>query len=189
MTNIHLACLCGSLRQKSFNMMVLRQAMASLPAGCSAELLDWKDVPPFNADDLENGFPPSVAQLREKIRAADGVLIVTPEYNFSIPGMFKNMVDWVSRGADQPFARKPVAIASATTGPLGGARVQYDMRRAMLFMDALVLQKPEVYVGNAASKFNAAGECTDEPTRQFLAQQMLSFSQWIAETRRMRPAA
>lgn len=189
MNDIQVVCFCASLRQKSFNMMVLRQAMASLPSNCSAELLDWADVPPFNADDFEKGFPPAVAGLREKIRAADGVLVITPEYNFSIPGMFKNLLDWISRGADQPFARKPVAIASATTGPLGGARVQYDLRRVMLFMDALVLQKPEVYVGNAASKFNDAGDCTDETTRKFLADQMAAFARWIEETRRMRPMA
>ena len=188
MNDIRLVCLCGSLRRASFNMMVLRQAMACLPAGGSAELLHWNEVPPFNADDMDHGFPPSVVHLREKIREADGVLIVTPEYNFSMPGMFKNLLDWVSRGADQPFARKPVAIASATTGPLGGARVQYDLRRAMLFMDALVLQKPEVYVGNVASKFNAAGECTDEATRQFLSQQMAGLARWIAQTRGMQAA-
>lgn len=186
MNDIQLICLCGSLRQASFNMMVLRKAMALLPPGCSAELLHWNEVPPFNADELEAGYPPSVQQLREKIHAADGVLIVTPEYNFSIPGMFKNMLDWVSRGADQPFARKPVALASATTGPVGGARVQYDMRRAMLFMDALVLQKPEVYVGNVASKFNADGDCIDEATGRFLADQMAQFARWIGQTRRMR---
>lgn len=188
MTDIKLVCLCASLRQKSFNGMVLRQAVASLPAGCSADLLDWADVPPFNADDLEKGFPQSVLRLREQIRTADGVLVVTPEYNFSIPGMFKNLLDWVSRGADQPFARKPVAVVSATTGPLGGARVQYDFRRVMLFMDALVLQKPEVFVGNASSKFDAEGVCTDEVTRKFLAEQMVAFVRWIEETRRMRPS-
>jgi chromate reductase, NAD(P)H dehydrogenase (quinone) len=186
MNDIRLVCLCGSLRRESFNMMVLRKALASLPAGCVAEPLYWNDVPPFNADDMDMGLPPSVQHVREKIRDADGVFIATPEYNFSIPGMFKNMLDWVSRGADQPFARKPVAIASATTGPLGGARVQYDMRRAMLFMDALVLQKPEVYVGNVASKFNAQGDCTDEATGRFLTDQMAEFARWIGQTRRMR---
>lgn len=177
--------LCGSLRKSSFNRMVLNQAVAALPEGMSCEVLEWQDVPPFNGDVFEQGFPASVQILREAIRHADGVLIATPEYNFSIPGVFKNVFDWISRGADQPFAHKPVALLSATTGPLGGARVQYDFRRVMLFMNAMVLPKPEIYVGNAAQKFSPDGRCIDDVTMRFLSDQMGAFKQWIEQVRRM----
>ncbi len=113
------------------------------------------------------------------------MLIVTPEYNFSIPGVLKNALDWISRGADQPFAFKPVAILTASPGPLGGARVQYDLRKVMLFMNAQVLAKPEVFIGGAAGKFDADGRRTDETTRKFVGDQMLALQQWIAAVGRM----
>ncbi|VTU21212.1 NADPH-dependent FMN reductase [Variovorax sp. RA8] len=129
---------------------------------------------------------PAVAALRERIRKADGVVIATPEYNFSTPGVLKNTLDWLSRGEDQPFAFKPVAIVSASPGPLGGARVQYDLRRVMLFMDAQVMAKPEVFIGGATAKFSAEGVCTDATTRQFVGDQMAAFARWIAGVQRMR---
>ena len=141
--------------------------------------------PLFDGDVLAKGLPAPVAQLRERIRRAHGVIFATPEYNFSIPGVLKNALDWASRGDDQPFALKPVAILSASPGPLGGARVQYDLRKVMLFMNALVMIKPEVFIGAAAGKFDADGRCTDESTRKFVADQMLSFQRWIGAVNRM----
>ncbi|MFI4932253.1 MAG: NADPH-dependent FMN reductase, partial [Burkholderiales bacterium] len=125
------------------------------------------------------------AALRERVRGADGLLIVTPEYNFSIPGGLKNVIDWLSRGEDQPLSGKPVAMLSATGGPLGGARVQYDLRKVMLFVNAMALIKPEVFVGNVATKFSADGQCTDEATRKFVGAQMAAFEQWIGAVKRM----
>ncbi len=181
-----IVAICGSLRRQSYNGMLMRAAVQALGDSARTEVLTWADVPPFNADDLDAQGPPlSVVRLRERIRAADGVLLVTPEYNFALPGMLKNTLDWLSRGADQPFARKPVALLSATTGPLGGARVQNEARRVMLFLNALVLQKPEVYVGNAASKFDAQGQCVDDASRRFLVEQMAAFVGWIADVQRM----
>jgi chromate reductase len=127
--------------------------------------------------------------LREQVRRADGLLIVTPEYNFSIPGGLKNLIDWLSRGEDQPFAGKPVAIMSASGGPVGGARVQYDLRKVLLFVNAMTLVKPEVFVGNVATKFNAEGQCTDETTRKFVGAQMTAFEAWIAAVGRMTASA
>src|SRR5882757_2176955 len=127
--------------------MALQTAAALMPESMSIEIVEWKDVPLFDADVLATGQPDSARRVREQIRAADGVLIATPEYNFSIPGGLKNLLDWISRGDDQPLAGKPVAILSAATGPLGGARVQYDLRRVLLFVDAMVLTKPEVFIG------------------------------------------
>ncbi len=184
-----LLALCGSARRASYNRMLMHSAMEALSTQADCEELDWQDVPPFDADALEaQGLPAPVLRVRQAIAAADGVLLVTPEYNFSLPGMLKNTLDWVSRGADQPFARKPVALLSATTGPLGGARVQNEARRVLLFLNAMVLQKPEVYVGNAASKFGADGHCTDAVTRGFVADQMAAFVDWVARVQRMNAA-
>jgi chromate reductase len=171
----------GSLRAQSFNTSALRLAGSLMPAGMELDVLDWRDVPPFDADLLATGFPPAVKAAREQLRAADGVLIVTPEYNFSIPGMLKNLIDWVSRGPDQPLARKPVAILSAATGPLGGGRVQYDLRKVLLFVDAFVLAKPEVFIGSAQNKFDADGRCIDAATADFVRAQMQAFGRWIED--------
>ena len=180
--------LCGSLQAGSLNGMALRLAGECMPPGMVLEVLEWSLVPPFNADVLELGIPVPVQRIRDRIARADGVVIATPEYNFSLPGMFKNLIDWVSRGVDQPLAHKPVAILSAATGPLGGARVQYDLRRVLLFVNAMVLVKPEVFIGNARSKFARDGQCIDEATRQFVTGQMASFGRWIAQARALQQA-
>ncbi|RST53308.1 NAD(P)H-dependent oxidoreductase [Variovorax sp. MHTC-1] len=177
--------LCGSLRADSVNRMALNLAASLMPDGMRMEAVEWREIPPFDGDVLAKGLPPAVLALRERIRRADGVLIATPEYNFSIPGVFKNVLDWVSRGEDQPFANKPVAILSASPGPVGGARVQYDLRRVMLFMNAMVLAKPEVFIGGAGAKFDAAGQCTDETTRKFVGDQMRAFDKWVSAVKRM----
>lgn len=186
---LRIAALCGSLRQGSLNRKALALASHSLPEGCEVDMLDIRDIPLFDGDVLARGVPEAVAALTHRIRQCDGLVIATPEYNFSIPGVLKNAIDWVSRGDDQPLNGKPVAILSASPGPLGGARVQYDLRKVMLFVNAMVLIKPEVFIGAAAGKFSASGECTDEPTRSFVAQQMNAFVKWIDEVRRMCAAA
>lgn len=178
--------ICGSLRSQSINRMLLNLAGECLPAGSSLQEHDWSEVPPFNADLMAQGLPSSVQALRERIRRADGVIIATPEYNFSLPGMLKNAIDWISRGDDQPLLHKPVAILTATPGPLGGARVQYDLRKVLLFMNASVLVKPEVFVGQAPQKFDAEGRCTDEATRKFVQAQMDAFMQLIAREAQLR---
>lgn len=177
--------LCGSLRAPSLNRMVLGLAAETMPSSMALDIVDWSQVPPFNADVLAAGIPEVVHALRERIRRADAVLIATPEYNFSIPGMLKNLLDWISRGDDQPLAHKPVAILTATPGPLGGARVQYDLRKVLLFMNAQVLVKPEVFIGHANGKFTASGECSDPATREFVGLQMQSFERWIERARRL----
>jgi chromate reductase len=126
------------------------------------------------------GFPGPVNVLADAMRIADGVIIVTPEYNYSIPGGLKNAIDWVSRLPNQPFAGKPVALQSASPGPLGGARVQYDLRRAMVFLDAFVLNKPEIFIGGCASKIDErTGELKDAATRDFIKQQLAAFAKFI----------
>lgn len=176
----------GSLRAGSLNSMALKLAGRLMPPAMKLEIADWRSVPVFDADVLGAGMPADVAALRERIRRADAVLIATPEYNYSVPGGLKNLIDWVSRGDDQPFNGKPVAIFSASMGPLGGGRVQYDLRKVMLFLNAMVMIKPEVFIGAAHTKFDAAsGECTDEATRKFLGAQMAALELWVAGVKRM----
>jgi chromate reductase len=177
--------LCGSLRADSLNLKALRLAGECMPPDMSLDIVDWREVPPFDSDVLAAGMPPEVMALRERLRRADAVLIATPEYNFSIPGMLKNAIDWISRGADQPLQRKPVAILSATPGPVGGARVQYELRKVLLFMDAMVLPKPEVFIAHAAGKFALEGACTDEPTRRFVTLQMAALQHWALQVEAM----
>ncbi|MGE0289783.1 MAG: NADPH-dependent FMN reductase [Bradyrhizobium sp.] len=185
MTRLDIVGLCGSLRAGSINRMALNLIGRSLPDGMTLEVADLRAVPFFDADLLADGFPPPVLALRERIRRAAGVVIATPEYNFSVPGVLKNALDWISRGDDQPFAAKPVAILSASPGALGGARVQYDLRKVLLFMNAHVMAKPEVFIGAAAAKFGADGSCTDETTRKIASDQMAAFERWIGGVRRM----
>lgn len=189
MNKLDIVGLCGSLRAGSLNRMALNLAGELMPEGMRLEQAEIREVPFFDGDLLAKGFPAPVVALRERIRKADGVLIVTPEYNFSIPGVLKNTLDWISRGDDQPFAYKPVAIISASPGPVGGARVQYDVRRVMLFMNAQVLAKPEVFIAGAVGKFNGEGQCTDETTRKFVGDQMRAFERWIGAVKRMELAA
>lgn len=186
MSNLNILGLCGSLRKGSLNRMAMNLASHCMPEGMTLEMADWRDVPMFDGDVMATGMPPAVTALVDRIRRADGVLIATPEYNYSVPGPLKNAIDWVSRVDNQPFAGKPVAILSASMGPLGGARVQYDLRKIFLFLNGAVLVKPEVFIGAAHTKFDAAtGQCTDDTTRKFVGDQMLAFQKWIAGVQRM----
>ena len=183
MTTLDIVGLCGSLRRASFNHAALRLAGELMPSTMKLDIVDWRHLPVFDGDVLAQGLPPEVAVVRERIRCADAVLFASPEYNFSIPGGLKNVLDWVSRGEDQPFAHKPTAILSASGGPLGGARMQYDFRKVMLYLNSPMLVKPEVFIGNAQTKFDEHGRCTDETTRKFIGDQMLAFEKWIGARR------
>jgi chromate reductase len=164
--------------------MVQRALPGLAPAGMTlTPAPSFADFPIYNAD-IQNstGFPAPVNALADAIRAADGVIFCTPEYNFSIPGGLKNAIDWVSRLQNQPFAGKPIAIMSASPGPVGGARMQYDLRRAMVFLDAFTLNKPEIFVGNCASKLDEkTGELKDETTRNFIKQQLTALAAFIGK--------
>jgi chromate reductase len=137
--------------------------------------------PFYNADlQHEHGFPKDVRALADAVHAADGVMFVTPEYNFSVPGALKNALDWLSRLEDRPFAGKPVAIQSAATGPVGGARAQYHLRQIFVFLDAIAFTRPEVFVSFAKSKVDEVkGELVDEQTRHFIKLQLAAFGHFI----------
>jgi chromate reductase, NAD(P)H dehydrogenase (quinone) len=175
--------ICGSLRKGSYNRVVMNALPALAPEGMKiTEAPPFTEFPLYNAD-IQNstGFPAPVQKLADAIRAADGVIINTPEYNFGVPGGLKNAIDWVSRLQNQPFIGKPVALQSASPGPVGGARVQYDLRRTMVFLDAMTLNKPEIFIGNCAQRIDdKAGKITDEATVGFIKQQLAAFAKFIA---------
>ena len=164
----------GSLRQGSYNAMALRAAQKLAPEGMQISIADISPIPLYNDDVRAAGEPPVVTALKAQVRAADAVLLVTPEYNFSIPGVLKNTLDWLSRPPEPPFDGKPVAIMGASPGPVGTARVQYDLRKVLVFMNTFTVNKPEVFISNAAGKFNAEGELTDETTAKFITDLLVS---------------
>ena len=167
----------GSLRQRSYNRAALRAAIELAPAGMTIETFDLAPIQPYNEDVKQQGFPPPEQELREKIRAADALLIVTPEYNRSIPGVLKNAIDWASRPPDQPFNGKPTAIIGASPGMIGTAVAQYDLRRYLGVLNALVLNTPSVMIAHAAKKFDEQGRLTDQPTREIIGQLLLALAE------------
>ena len=176
--------ICGSLRKGSYNRMVMNALPGLAPAGMSIkEAPPFSEFPLYNADiETSTGVPQAVQKLADAIHSADGVIFVTPEYNFSIPGPLKNAIDWVSRVPNQPFADKPVAIQSATGGPLGGGRMQYDLRRAMLFLNASTFGRPEIFIGNCSQRIDAqTGQIIDQQTVGFIRQQLAAFAKFIEQ--------
>jgi chromate reductase, NAD(P)H dehydrogenase (quinone) len=172
----------GSLRQGSYNKMALRAALELAPAGMTIETFDIAPIEPYNEDVKQKGFPAVVQEFREKIRAADALLIVTPEYNHSIPGVLKNAIDWASRPPDQPFNDKPIAIMGASPGRLGTIRAQLHLRACFVFLNGLVMTQPEVLIANAAQMFDDQGRLTDQPTREIIGKLLTSLADW---TRRL----
>jgi chromate reductase len=177
--------LCGSLRRGSYNRALLRAAIALAPDGLAIETAEIGDLPHYNAD-LDRqaaGSPELVVQFKQRIRDADGVLIVSPEYNYSIPGCLKNAIDWVSRQPDPPFSGKPVAVMGASTGAFGTVRMQLHLRQVAVYTNMLLMNGPEVLVAKGPEKFNDAGELIDEPTRKSVAAQLVAFKAWIERLR------
>ncbi|HEV7266778.1 MAG TPA: NADPH-dependent FMN reductase [Falsiroseomonas sp.] len=185
MSVVKVLAISGSLRRASFNSAALRAAAELAPEGVQVSLYDGlRDIPPYD-DDLRtgSGYPPSVAALRAAIKGADALLIACPEYNFSISGVLKNAIDWVSRPPDQAFDGKPVAIIGAATGLFGTARAQYDLRKILAGLNAHPLNKPEVLISQAATKFDAAGRLTDETARGLIAAQLAALRDWTLRLR------
>jgi chromate reductase, NAD(P)H dehydrogenase (quinone) len=170
--------ICGSLRKASLNMVALRACQDLMPQGMSLRIARIDDIPLFNQDVFDAGIPEPAKRLRAEILEADGVLIASPEYNFSVTAPLKNAIDWASRPPNQSWQDKPVALFSVTPGPLGGARVQYDLRRILGQLWAHVLPRPEVFIGSSASKFQD-GKLTDETTRKFLTDLLAGFKPWV----------
>jgi len=160
----------GSLRKGSYNKALLRAAEELLPEETKLEIFDLEGIPPFNQE-LESRMPEKVKEFKAKIRAADAILIATPEHNYSVPGVLKNAIDWASRPyGDNSFEGKPAAIMSASTGMLGGARAQYHLRQIFVFLDMRPVNRPEVFITFAGQKIDEQGKLNDETSRKLIKQ-------------------
>lgn len=174
--------IAGSLRRDSYNRAALRAAAELAPEGASIEIFELDGIPGFNQDE-EQQPPAEVTELKKKIRGADAILIVTPEYNYSIPGVLKNAIDWASRPyGDSAWNGKPAAIMGASVGTIGTARAQYHLRQIMVFLNMFPINQPEVMIGNASERFDAEGNLTDEATKEFIRQLLQNLVDW---TRRL----
>jgi chromate reductase len=172
--------IAGSLRQGSFNRALLRAATELAPASLRITIHDLLSIPLYNADVEARGAPPAVDELRRAVRAADGLLIATPEYNHGVPGVLKNTIDWLSRPPDASALRgKPAALMGASPGMVGTARAQSQLRQAFAFTDTRAMNQPEILVARAHEKFDGSGALTDATTRAFLAKFLGAFADWL----------
>lgn len=179
---VHVLGIPGSLRSKSFNRMALQAARQLAPTDTRIDVFDLVGIPPFNQDQ-ESHAPAIVSDFKRSIRAADAILFATPEYNYGIPGVLKNAIDWASRPyGDSAWNGKPVGIISASTGMLGGARAQYQLRQTFVFLNMLPINGPEVMIANATAKFDENGELTDETAKKLISQMLQNLADW---TRRL----
>jgi chromate reductase len=176
---LNIIAISGALRKASTNTALLRTVKALAPAEMTIEIATLHGIPLYDGD-AENatGKPKPVVELGERIRTADGVIIATPEYNFSIPGVLKNATDWLSRG-DNPFKWKRVGVMGASSGPIGTARSQYHLRQNLQGLEAIVMPKPEVFVGNSGLKFDADGTLTDDLTKKIITVWLTAFADWV----------
>jgi chromate reductase len=174
--------IAGSLRRQSYNRALLRAATQLAPEGAAIDIFELDGIPPFSEDD-EQDPPAKVVEMKRRIREADAVLFVTPEYNYSIPGVLKNAIDWAARPyGDSAWSGKPAAIMGASPGRIGTARAQYHLRQVMVFLNMFPLNQPEVMVGAANERFDAEGNLTDEQTREYVRRLVQSLVDW---TRRL----
>ena len=179
---IQLVGMSGSLRKGSYNTMLLKAALQLLPTDVSMEIISIEGIPLYNADlDLPTAVqrPHTVEHFRKMLTDADGILISSPEYNYSIPGGLKNAIDWASRGEDSPLLRKPVVVIGATTGLWGTTRMQLAFHNVFLYLDMKPVYKPEVLVAQAEKKFDKMGNLIDEMTKKLLKQKLEALKELI----------
>jgi chromate reductase len=175
----NLLAISGSKRKGSYNTALVNAFKTLAPEGVTVEIADLSAIPLYDQDD-EAAFPAEVAALKEKIAAADGIIVSTPEYNRSIPGYLKNTIDWTSRPYSQgAWSGKPVFVIGASMAPTGAALAQYDLKKTMLFMNAIVMGQPEFYSGLAQTKFDGEGNLTDEDTKSHIASGLSAFTAFI----------
>ena len=174
--------IAGSLRRESYNRAALRAATQLVPQDVTLDIFELDGIPGFSQDEEQNP-PATVVELKKRIRAADAILIATPEYNYSIPGVLKNAIDWASRPyGDSAWNGKPAAIMGASVGTIGTARAQYHLRQIFVFLNVFPLNQPEVMIGNAAERFDKEGNLTDETTKNFIRHLLQNLVEW---TRRL----
>ena len=184
MADLRILGFAGSLRRGSYNRALLAAAVELAPAGMLIETFDLRDIPLYDGDVEAEGDPPGVARFKAAIAAADGLLMVTPEYNHGVPGVMKNAVDWASRPPrSAPLAGKPVALLGASPGITGSARGQSQLRQAFEFTDSYCMPQPEYLLFRAHEKIDAGGRLTDEPSRAHLAKFLAAFAAWVERFR------
>jgi chromate reductase, NAD(P)H dehydrogenase (quinone) len=176
---IKILAVSGALRAASSNTALLRAAQELAPEGVEIEIYDGIAELPFFDQDLEAEPPPSVVRWREAVAAADGVLLATPEYNYSTSGVLKNAIDWASRPPEQPFDGKAIGIMGASAGVFGTGRAQYHLRQCFVFLNGFVMNRPEVMIPAAQNKFDASGKLTDQATRDFMSAHLAAFKAWV----------
>jgi chromate reductase len=175
---IRILGIAGNLRRQSYNRSALRAAMELVPEGATLEIFELDGIPAFNQDEEPNP-PARVTEFKQKIREADAILFVTPEYNYSIPGVLKNAIDWASRPyGDSAWNGKPAAIMGASVGSIATARAQYHLRQIFVFLNIFPINQPEVMIGNAAERFDNEGNLTDEKTRELIGQLLENLVNW-----------
>lgn len=179
MSPLRLLGIAGSLRKASLNRALLRALAEELPADATLELFDGLGALPVFDPDVP-GEPPAVAALKQAMAAADGLVIATPEYNYSLPGVLKNAIDWASRPPPtSPLRGRPVGILSAATGISGGMRAQYHLRQILVFTDSPTMPQPEVIIPKAQERFDATGRLTDDSTRELLRKYGAALVTWV----------
>jgi chromate reductase, NAD(P)H dehydrogenase (quinone) len=184
-SHVRILGIAGSLRRGSYNQAALRAAKLFVPENSEIDLFQLDGIPMFNEDD-EKRPPSSVLELKKRIRRADAVLIVTPEYNYSIPGVLKNAIDWACRPhGDSAWSGKPAAIMGASLGAIGTARAQYHLRQILVALNLFTLNQPEVVIADAAHRFDENGNLIHEPTKQLIQELLKNLVDW---TRRISPA-
>jgi chromate reductase, NAD(P)H dehydrogenase (quinone) len=175
---IRILGIAGSLRRESYNRSASHAATQLAPEGAIVEIFQLDGIPGFNQDDEQNPSA-KVVELKKRIRESDAILFVTPEYNYSVPGVLKNAIDWASRPyGDSSWNGKPAAIMGASIGNIGTARAQYHLRQMMVFLNMFPLNQPEVMIGNAADRFDAQGNLTDETTMEYIRKLLQSLVDW-----------
>ena len=183
MADLKILGIPGSLRQGSFNRLALKAAQSLLPTGARLDLFELDGIPPYNQD-LDKQPPARVGELKAQVRAADAILFATPEYNYSIPGVLKNAIDWASRPyGDSAWQGKPVAVMGASVGTLGSARAQYHLRQCFVFLNMYAVNQPEVLIANAAQRFNERGELTDDTSRELIRKLLAALVAWTRQPR------
>lgn len=174
--------IAGSLRRQSFNRSLLRAAQELAPDGASIDIFELDGIPSFNQDEEANP-PAKVAELKQRVRSAGAILFVTPEYNYSVPGVLKNAIDWASRPyGDSAWNGKPVAIMGASVGSIGTARAQYHLRQMFVFLNMYAVNQPEVMLSNAHKHFDQDGKLKDENAKKLIRQLLEELLSW---TRRL----
>ena len=177
-TPIRILGIAGSLRRESYNRAALRAATKLVPEGAILETFELDGIPGFNQDDEQNP-PAKIVELKRRIREADTILFVTPEYNYSVSGVLKNAIDWASRPhGDSAWNGKPAAIMGATTGAIGTARAQLHLRQILVYLNMFPINQPEVMISHAMDRFDQEGNLTDVPTREHIIGLLQNLVDW-----------